>query len=95
MDVYFYVPEDLLDCTKHYLDPNKKYITCSDFGNVDWSNGGCHWCLEMTPYQCYMCIDESHVRHLMNPSSRIKAKSREEAIAYVRDYKKLNSRGDI
>lgn len=66
-----FVPECILQCKAHYVPPNKKYITCRDFGNPDGMNGGCHWCLEMTPYQWYMCSDESFLRSLTSEFCRL------------------------
>ena len=83
-----FVPETLDWCKTHYVHPVERYIECPDFGNVDWMNGGCHWCHEMTPYQCEMCRDESHLRGLMSPYSKLKAKTREEAAEFIENYKK-------
>ena len=43
--------------------------------------------LENPPYQCEMCRDESHLRGLMSPAARTQAKSREEAIEFIENYK--------
>lgn len=85
-----FVPETIKWCKQHYTPPIKRYIECPEFGNVDWMNGSCHWCHEMTPYQCEMCRDESWVRSLLSPYARIPAKTREEAAEFIEDYKQTN-----
>ena len=82
-----FVPETLDQCKQHYVPPIEKFITCSGFGNVDFMDGSCIWCLQMQPYQCEMCRDESWVRGLLSPYARFPAKSREEAAEYIEDYK--------
>ena len=89
------VPETLEYCRYHYVPPVKKYITCEYFGNIDGMSGGCWWCKEMTPYQWYMCSDESHVRNCMKRNNI----TREEAIELVETYKnkeldRINTRID-
>lgn len=84
---YNFVPETLDWCEKHYVPPIKEHIHCKEFGNVDWTDGGCHWCLQMYPYQCQMCRDESWVRGLLSPAARIPAKTREEAAEFIEEYK--------
>jgi hypothetical protein len=76
------VPETIEDCKRYYIPPNKKYITCSEFGHMDGMNGSCHWCMEMTPYEWHMCRDEDHLRSLM------KKMLKEEAIRFIEDYKR-------
>lgn len=84
---YNFVPETLEWCKKHYVPPVKEHITCKDFGNPDWMNGSCHWCLSMYPYQCQMCRDESWVRELMSPLSKFPKATREEAAEFIQKYK--------
>ena len=84
---YNFIPETLEWCKRHYVPPIEEYIRCPDFGNVDWMNGSCHWCLEMCPYQCEMCRDESWVRGLLSPAARIQAKTRKEAAEFIESYK--------
>ena len=60
-----YVPESLEFCKTHYVPPIARYISCECFGNNDGTDGGCHWCLEMTPYQWNMCADAQSVRCAM------------------------------
>jgi hypothetical protein len=62
--------ETIDQCKKEYLPPVEKYISCSEFGHMDGMCGSCHWCLEMTPYQWYMCSDKGDF-------DRIKAKNPE------------------
>lgn len=57
--------ETLEQCRTHYCEPFPKYITCSEFGELDGMNGSCHWCKEMTPIQFEMCWDESCLRDKM------------------------------
>lgn len=75
----------------HYCPPVDEYITCSDFGRIDGSNGCCWWCMESTPYQWYMCSDESWVRGLMSPYACVKKDTREEAIEFIEQYKQKHS----
>jgi hypothetical protein len=51
-------------------------------------DGGCHWCLEMCPYEWEMCQDESWVRGLLSPLARYPVKTREEAIEFIEEYKR-------
>lgn len=89
-DVSDFVPETLDWCKSHYVPPVQKYITCTDFGHTDAMNGSCWWCMEMTPYQWYMCQDESWVRSLLGDLSKLKNKNRAEAISFVDGYKQQN-----
>lgn len=82
-----FVPETLDWCQRHYVPPIKEYISCAEFGHSDPMNGSCHWCLEMCPYQWEMCQDEDRVRSLLSPIARKPAKSREEAIVFIENYK--------
>ena len=84
------VPETLDWCRKHYTPPVEEHIHCPDFGKSDGTNGGCWWCMEMTPYQWYMCSDETWVRGLLSPTARVKYKTREEAAAFIEDSKQKN-----
>ena len=85
-DIVF-VPETIDYCCHHYIPPNKKYITCDEFPHTDGMDGSCWWCMEMTPYQWYMCQDESWIRSLLSPISRSGIKTREEAAAFIEQYK--------
>lgn len=82
-----FVPETLDWCQRHYVPPIQKHITCKDFGKFDAMNGSCIWCSEMCPYQCAMCRDESWVVGLLSPYSKLKAKTRDEAIEFIEYYK--------
>ena len=82
-----YIPETLEQCKQHYLPPIKTYITCPDFGKSDGTNGSCWWCKEMTPYQWYMCSDETWVQGLLSPLARKRCKDRAEAITFIKEYK--------
>ena len=82
-----FVPETIDWCNRHYVPPIKKYIHCGLFGHPDSMDGSGHWCLEMFPYQWEMCQDESWVRGLLSPIACKPAKSREEAIQFIEDYK--------
>lgn len=82
-----FVPETLEWCRSHYVPPVAKHITCPDFGQCDGMNGGCWWCLEMTPYQWHMCSDEKWVRGLLRSTARFPAKSREDAVRFIEQYK--------
>ena len=81
------VPETLTQCRCHYNPPVKEHIHCPDFGKSDGTDGGCWWCMEMTPYQWYMCSDETWLRGLLSPTARVKYKTREEAAAFIEDSK--------
>lgn len=81
------VPETLTWCRSHYVPPVGQYITCKDFGSSDGMNGGCWWCMEMTPYQWHMCQDETWVKALLSPISRVKINSRADAIDFIESYK--------
>ena len=84
---YNFVPETLEWCKKHYVPPIKKNINCKYFGEFDPMSGGCIWCSEMCPYEFEMCRDESFVRGLMFPVSRVLAKNRKEAAEFIESYK--------
>ncbi len=68
--------ETIEQCNQEYLPPVRKFINCSDFGKMDGMCGSCHWCLEMTPYQWYMCRDKGHF-------DRIKAKYPDLSDMYI------------
>lgn len=90
-----FVPETLDWCQRHYVPPNERYITCPEFGYPDSMEGSCHWCLEMCPYEWEMCHDESWVRGLLSPIACKPAKSREEAIAFIENYKQGRISDDV
>lgn len=60
-----YVPENIEWCTRHYVPPVSAHISCPSFGHCDGTDGSCHWCMEMTPYQHIMCSDETWLRSLL------------------------------
>ena len=84
----YFTPETLKDCREHYVPRNEDHITCKHFGYPDGMDGGCHWCLEMCPYEWEMCQDESWVRGLLSPLARYPVKTREEAIEFIEEYKR-------
>lgn len=88
------VPETLTWCRHHYVPTVEKFITCSEFGHSDGMNGGCWWCMEMTPYQWHMCQDESWVRGLLSPTARRKKGSQAEAIEFIEQYKQRTPMGN-
>lgn len=90
-----FVPETIDWCNRHYVPPIKKYINCEGFGHPDPMDGGCHWCLEMCPYQWEMCHDESWLRGLLSPIACRPAKSREEAIEFIENYKQGRISDDV
>lgn len=90
-----FVPETLDWCQRHYVPPVKKFISCGEFGHLDSMDGSCHWCLEMCPYQWEMCSDESWVRGLLSPIACKPAKTREEAIQFIEDYKQGRIDDDV
>lgn len=79
--------ETLDQCRRNYCYPVKKYISCDDFGHVDGTNGSCHWCLEMTPYQWEMCSDESWKRSMLSPIGKMHGRTEEEATRFINEYK--------
>ena len=83
-----YIPESLEFCRTHYIPPIARYISCECFGRNDGTNGGCHWCLEMTPYQWYMYSDEQDVQHAMRNYDF----SYEDAIRFVEIKKNRRSK---
>ena len=89
-----FVPETLTHCRHHYNPPIKEHIYCPDFGKSDGTNGGCWWCMEMTPYQWHMCKDETWVRGLLSSTARIPCKTREEACKFIEDYKQRSPMGN-
>ncbi len=89
-----FVPETLTECKQHYIPPVKEHIHCPDFGKSDGTNGGCWWCMEMTPYQWHMCSDETWLLGLLSPTARIQCQNREEAAAFIEDYKQKISLGN-
>lgn len=82
-----FVPETLEECHQHYVPPVKRFIFCEEFGHPDPMDGSCHWCLEMCPYQWEMCQDENWIRGLLSPIARRPAKTREEAIEFIENFK--------
>lgn len=88
------VPETLTWCRQHYVPPVQKFITCQEFGNIDGMNGGCWWCMEMTPYQWHMCSDESWVRGLLSPIACKRKNSRAAAIEFIEQYKQRTPMGN-
>ena len=88
------VPETLTQCRCHYNPPVKEHIHCPDFGKSDGTNGSCWWCMEMTPYQWHMCSDETWIRGLLSPAARVKYKTREEAAAFIEEYKQRIHTGE-
>ncbi len=89
-----FIPETLTQCRCHYIPPVKEHIQCPDFGNSDGIDGGCWWCMEMTPYQWHMCQDETWVRELLSPTSKFKYKYRSEACRFIEEYKQRNPMGN-
>jgi len=87
-------PETLTWCRRHYVYPDERYITCKSFGEADGTNGGCWWCMEMTPYQWHMCQDETYLNGLLAPTARIKCKNRLEAIQFIEDRKQKHPMGN-
>ena len=90
------VPETLTWCRQHYVPPVKEHIHCPDFGHSDGMNGSCWWCMEMTPYQWHMCKDETWVRGLLGPTSRVrfKCKTRDDAVQFIEEYKQKHPMGN-
>lgn len=88
-----FVPETLTRCRSHYVPPVQKYITCKDFGYTDGMNGGCWWCMEMTPYQWHMCQDESWIRSLTNRFCK-KVYTKAEAIEFIEYRKQTHPMGN-
>lgn len=88
-----FVPETLTWCRSHYVPPVQKYITCKDFGHADGMNGGCWWCMEMTPYQWHMCRDESWIRSLTNRFCK-KVYTKAEAIEFIEYRKQTHPMGN-
>lgn len=89
-----FIPESLSWCRSHYVPPVKEHISCHQFGNIDGMDGGCWWCMEMTPYQWHMCSDASWVRGLMRGCPCAKPKSREEAVEFIEQYKQRHPHGN-
>lgn len=83
------VPETLEWCKLHYVPLIPQYIDCGRFGHSDGTDGSCHWCREMTPYQFEMCSDETHIRGLLSPTAQIPAKDRDDAIRFIEERKAL------
>lgn len=86
--------ETLDECRSHYNPPVKQYITCQHFGHSDPMNGGCWWCMEMTPLQWHMCGDETWIRGLLSPCACQRKNSREEAIEFIENYKQRHPMGN-
>lgn len=78
-----FIPETLEWCKRYYVPPMDTYITCCNFGNNDGTDGSCHWCLEMTPYQFEMCWDATSVNDYMS----MYGWSKEKAISFIEDCK--------
>lgn len=89
-----FVPETLTWCRQHYVPPVKEHIHCPSFGKSDGTDGGCWWCMEMTPYQWHMCQDESWVTGLLSPCARVKHKDRADAIKFIEEYKQKSPMGN-
>ena len=89
-----FIPETLTWCRQQYVPPVKEHINCPKFGNSDGMDGGCWWCMEMTPYQWHMCKDETWISGLMSPCARIRCADRESAITFIEDYKQRNPMGN-
>jgi hypothetical protein len=90
------VPETLTWCRHHYVPPVQAHIHCPDFGHSDGTDGSCWWCMEMTPYQWHMCKDETWVRGLLGPTSRVrfKCKTRDDAVQFIEEYKQKHPMGN-
>lgn len=84
--------ENLEQCDSNYVPPIGKYITCEQFGNSDGMDSACWWCKEMTPYQWYMCLDETLLRHLT--SRRTNPLTTEQAQEYIDKVKKRRNEYD-
>lgn len=82
-----FVPPNLDWCREHYVPPIEKHISCGEFGDCDSMDGSCHWCREMTPYQWYMCCDETWIKSLLRFSSHNPEKTRKEASEFIEQYK--------
>lgn len=74
--------ETLEQCRSNYCRKVEKYISCDHFGESDGMDGGCHWCLEMTPYQWEMCYDYGHKNNLIQRGC-----SEKEAIETIQNRK--------
>ena len=94
MDTAIRIPDTLEQCRCHYVPPIQQYITCRGFGNCDGMDGGCWYCMELTPYQWHMCSDEKWIRGLLSPFARISVKTREEAVDFIEKYKQRNPLGN-
>ena len=80
--------ETLEQCETQYLPPVPRFISCPSFGQSDGMDGSCHWCKEMTPYQFYMCQDESWLRNTERCCKfSDKPFSREDAINSLNEFK--------
>jgi hypothetical protein len=80
--------ETIEQCQCNYCPPDKKYINCESFGNLDGMDGSCHWCKEMMPYLWHMCEDESWKKSLMKQPPHGKGFTEQEAIDFINTYKK-------
>lgn len=89
-----FIPETLDWCCHHYVPKNPAYITCKEFGRCDGMDGSCWWCMEMTPYQWHMCVDEAWIQSLLRPISKTRFTTREEAAAFIEKYKQRNPLGN-
>jgi len=87
-----YVPETLSWCRKHYVPPVSQHIACPQFGNRDGMDGGCWWCMEMTPYQWHMCGDEGWLRRLMSPFGG--SMTKDQGIAFIESSKQKHPHGN-
>lgn len=74
-----YPIDTLDDCARHYVEPDKQFINCKEFGHSDGMNGGCWYCMEFTPYQFYMCRDAKYLESLMSHNGMTK----EEAMQFI------------
>lgn len=60
-----FVPESIEWCNHNFVPKNDDFISCPSFGKIDIKNRVCWWCLEMLPYQWYMCCDENNKNKLV------------------------------
>jgi len=79
--------ETLEQCANNYCKPILKYISCEKFGETDGMDGSCHWCMEMTPYQWYMCSDYARVTRLLKKPPFGRGYPIERAIEFVQTCK--------
>lgn len=60
-----FVPDCIEWCNHNFVPKNDDFISCQSFGKIDIKNRVCWWCLEMLPYQWYMCSDEHNKNFLI------------------------------